>query len=252
MRILLLALLIASAPAAAQEEMHAAWGDILDAYLSTGPDGVNRFDYAALRDAPEDRQALEGYIARLGAVDPDTLSREEAFAFWANLYNAATIRLIVNENPDTSIRQIKPHPFAGGPWGMKLVTVDGEDLSPDNIEHDIMRERYEAALVHYAVNCASIGCPNLQPEPWTADTLQADLEKAAREYVNHPRGVTVTGEGLVVSTLYRWYREDFGGSEDGVIEHLLNYAEDSVAERIRARPQIAGYEYDWSLNRPVE
>lgn len=250
--ILVTALLLAPVPAMAQEDAHDSWGAILDAYLSPGPDGVNRFDYEGLRNAPDDRAALEGYIASLEAIDPDTLSDDERFAFWANLYNAVTSRLVVEEAPERSIRQIKSHPFAIGPWGMDVVTVKGEDLTLDNIEHDILREDYEAALVHYAVNCASIGCPNLQPEPWAGQDLQADLEAAAREYVNHPRGVTVTDDGLVVSTLYRWYREDFGGSEEGVIDHLLMYADDSLAQRILESPTVADHEYDWSLNRPVE
>lgn len=238
--------------AAAQDDLHARWGEILDAYLSPGPDAVNRFDYAALRNSAADREALEGYIASLEAVDPDMLGGDDRYAFWANLYNAVTVRLIVQEDPETSIRQIKPHPFAIGPWGMDLVTVNGEDLSLDDIEHGILREEYEAALVHYAVNCASIGCPNLQPEPWRGATLKADLEAAAREYINHPRGVTVTGDGLAVSRIYRWYREDFGGSETGVIEHLLTYANDSLGEDIRANQTIAGHAYDWSLNSPAD
>jgi hypothetical protein len=95
------------------------------------------------------------------------------------------------------------------------VTVEGEALSLDNIEHDIMRPRYQAALVHYAVNCASIGCPNLKATAWRAETLAADLDAGARAYINHPRGVTVTEDGVIVSRIYRWFREDFGDSEAG-------------------------------------
>ena len=135
---------------------------------------------------------------------------------------------------------------------MDLVTVNGRDLSLDNIEHDIMRETFDPTLVHYAVNCASIGCPDLRAEPWRAENLQADLEAAARAYINHPRGVSVDEDGLVVSKIYRWYQEDFGGSEAGVIEHLIRFAEPGLADRIRANRNIGGYEYDWSLNQPAE
>lgn len=251
MRTVFLALLafLITGPALAQEDRHASWAGLLDRYLSAGPDGVNRFDYEALRQSPSDRDALDAYIATLEATDPQSLDADARYAFWANLYNAATVRLIVEEAPERSIRQIKPHLFAAGPWGMDIVTVNGQALSLDNIEHDILREEYEPSLVHYAVNCASIGCPNLQPEPWRGETLQADLERAAREYVNHPRGVSVGEDGLVVSTLYRWYREDFGGDEAGVIDHLLRYADEALADRIRAHPRIEDHAYDWSLNR---
>ena len=133
---------------------------------------------------------------------------------------------------------------------MDRVTVEGEDLSLDDIEHDIMRPAFEAAMVHYAVNCASIGCPNLKPTAWRAEGLDEELETAARNYVNHPRGVTVTPDGLVVSRIYRWFRVDFGGSEAGVIDHLLRFAGPDLAAQIEANPDIAGHAYDWALNRP--
>lgn len=250
--LIMLAALFATAPAHAQEpgDLHAPWDAILSKFLSEHPDGVNRFDYAALRDAPADRAVLEDYIDALEAAAPSEMSADEAFAYWANLYNAVTVRLIVVEAPENSIREIRPRLWSIGPWGVDRVTVEGEALSLDNIEHDIMRPRFEAALVHYAVNCASIGCPNLKATAWRADGLEDDLEAAARAYINHPRGVTATPDGLVVSRIYRWFREDFGGSEAGVIDHLLRFADPELAAQIEANPDITGHEYDWALNRP--
>jgi hypothetical protein len=241
--------LIAAAPSYAQD-LHSPWDDLLSRYLSDHPDGVARFDYTALRDASEDRRVLQGYIAALEAAQPSAMGADEAFAYWANLYNAVTVRLIVEEAPERSIRQIRPRPWSIGPWGVDRVTVEGEELSLDNIEHDIMRPRYQAALVHYAVNCASIGCPNLKATAWRAETLAADLDAGARAYINHPRGVAVTEDGVVVSRIYRWFREDFGDSEAGVIAHLLDYAEPELAAAINANPDIAGHAYDWALNQP--
>ena len=244
---------VAAGAAGAQtpsEDLHAPWDRLLAAYVEPGPDGVNRVDYAAWREDEADRSALERYIEALESQPVSDFPPDAAYAFWANLYNAVTVRLILDEAPERSIRQIRPHLFAIGPWGVDRVTVEGEDLSLDDIEHGIMRERFEPALVHYAVNCASIGCPNLKRTAWRADGLDAALEQAAREYVNHPRGVTVTEDGLVVSRIYKWYREDFGGSEDGVIDHLSSYAEPGLAAQIRANPDISGHAYDWSLNRP--
>lgn len=240
-----------SAPASAQtEDLHTLWDGLLAGYLTEAPDGVNRFDYAGLRNSPADRAVLEDYIAALEAAAPSQMPEDAAFAYWANLYNAVTVRVIVDEAPDNSIREIRPRLWSIGPWGVERVTVEGEALSLDNIEHDIMRPKFEASLVHYAVNCASIGCPNLKPTAWRAENLVAELEAAARAYINHPRGVTVTPDGLVVSRIYRWFREDFGDSEAGVIAHLLRFAEPELAARIEANPALAGHEYDWALNRP--
>lgn len=233
----------------AQTDLHTPWDLLLGAYVIESEDGVNRFDYAGLRADGAYRAALTAYIESLEATQVSTLSEAERFAFWANLYNAVTVRLIVDEAPENSIRQIRPRPWSIGPWGVNRVEVEGRALSLDNIEHDIMRVEFEAPLVHYAVNCASIGCPNLMPRAWRSATLEADLEAGARAYINHPRGVTVTEDGLVVSRIYDWFNEDFGGSDAGVIAHVLRYAEPDLAQRIDGDIRINSYAYDWSLNR---
>jgi hypothetical protein len=102
--------------------------------------------------------------------------------------------------------------------------------------------------VHYAVNCASVGCPNLGTEAFTGAELDAQLDAAARAYVNSPRGADPKAEGLVVSSIYNWYEADFGGSEDGVIAHLKTYADPGLAQKLQGTTSIADYAYDWSLN----
>lgn len=245
----LLACSLALAPSArAQADLHQPWDLLLSAYLVESADGINRFDYAGLRDDDAARASLNAYISALEAFSVSTLDRPDQFAFWANMYNAVTVRLIVDEAPENSIRQIRPRPWSIGPWGMELVTVEGRRLSLDDIEHRILRQEFEAALVHYAVNCASIGCPNLKPSAWRGETLNADLDMAARAYVNHPRGVAVSDSGVRVSRIYDWFKEDFGGDDAGVLAHLIRYAEPELAERLGQERRIAGYDYDWSLN----
>ena len=224
---------------------HDAWGDILESYVTPGPEGINRVDYDALKNDEEARAGLDKYIAQYGDLDFDTLSRDAQFAAWANLYNAVTVRYIVEAYPTGTI---KPW-YSSGPWKKVKVSADGREISLHGIEHDILREQWsDDPRLHYAVNCASYGCPNLKQTPWQAETLEADLEAAAHAYVNHPRGVTVLDNGLRISSIYDWYRDDFGGSEDAVIAHLLQYAEPALAEDIRANPDIRDHEYDWSLN----
>ncbi|RAN34203.1 DUF547 domain-containing protein [Hyphomonas pacifica] len=231
----------ASLPASAQ---HAQWTRLLSDYVEQGEDGVNRVDYAALKANQADRAELDVYIARFAEMDLS--GRDDAtFAAWANLYNAVTMRYIVQQYPLGSIRD--GYVF-GGPWKKIKVTADGREISLDGIEHDVLRPRFQDPRVHYAINCAAWSCPNLQPVAWKGDTLDRDLDAAARAYINHPRGVHAGPRGLTVSTIYDWFEDDFGGSKAAVMQHLLDYAEPDLADAIRQTPRIRGYEYDWSLN----
>ncbi len=224
---------------------HAPWGEILETYVSPGPDGVNLVDYGALKANAADRDKLDAYIGRYAKLDFSEMSRDEQFAAWANLYNAVTVRYIVGEYPTSSI---KPW-YSSGPWKKIKVNVDGRDISLDGIEHDVLRKQWEDdPRLHYAINCASYSCPNLLVSPWMAATLDEDLDNAASDYVNHPRGVSIETRGLNLSSIYDWFEADFGGSEDQVIQHILNYADEDLAAKIRANPHVHDYDYDWSLN----
>ena len=228
----------------AEKPAHAAWTCLLKKYVQPGTDGVNRIDYAAFKDNAEDRTTLDTYIASFADMD---LSGTDAatFAAWANLYNAVTVRYILERYPTGSIRDGY---LFGGPWKKINVVAGGETVSLDEIEHGILRPRFGTPLVHYAINCAAISCPNLQAKAWQGATLDEDLADAVRAYINDPRGVTVTPRGLRISSIYDWFESDFGGSKQAVIEHLLKYADAALAKEIRSNPRIRAYEYDWSLN----
>ncbi len=229
---------------------HSAFKTFLDSYLVPSDSGVNLVRYGAV--TPDDHQALKTYIVALGEVDPATLNRDEQFAFWANLYNAVTIDVILDEYPVDSIREITNGFFSFGPWKIKRFTVNGVLLSLHNVEHDIMREVWDDPRVHYAVNCASMGCPNLLPEPFTGANLDEALNANARAYINHPRGAEIRDGDLYVSTIYRWFDEDFGdGSDKAVIQHLMEYAEPDLRRALAGFKRIDGYRYDWSLNEPA-
>jgi hypothetical protein len=135
-----------------------------------------------------------------------------------------------------------------GPWGAKLVQIEGEALGLDDIEHRILRPLMRDERVHYAVNCASIGCPTLLPMPFTAANLQQMLDRGARLFVNHPRGVRVERGGLTVSSIYRWYQADFGDNWQGVLAHLRKYAGPATATLLAQASTVAADTYDWRLN----
>lgn len=224
---------------------HAEWTALLQKYVKPGADGLNRFDYGALKASAADRAALDAYIDRVAGQDFSTLSRDEQFVAWANLYNAVTIRHIIGRYPVKSIRS----GYLSGPWKEVKIIADGREVSLDDVEHAILREQWDEPRVHYTVNCASVGCPNLLTTAWETDNLDANLDKAARAFINSPRGVQIRRDGrLKVSQIYNWFEEDFGGNEEGVIDHLLKYADADLAAKIRARPDIRSYMYDWDLN----
>ena len=240
------AVTMTSFTASAQDAIsHESWGDILDTYVSPGPDGVNLVDYGALETNAVDREKLDTYIAQFDGADIAAMERDAQFAAWSNLYTAVTVRYIVEKYPTDTI---KPW-YSTGPWKSIKVRAGDELISLHGIEHDVLRKQWsDDPRLHYAINCASYSCPDLRTTPWVAETLDADLNDAARAYVNHPRGVLVNGDSLDVSSIYKWFEEDFGGSEAAVIDHLLHYADADLAEQIAARGKIDDYDYDWSLN----
>jgi hypothetical protein len=232
---------------------HGEWQALLDAYLITDdPSGVHLVDYARLHANAADRARLVGYIDDLQARDPRQYARDVQMAYWINLYNAVTLRVVVDAYPVESIKDIHEGLIPNtGPWRDIHAMVAGHPLTLDNIEHDILRPIWRDSRIHYGVNCASIGCPNLAPEAYTAENLERLLDQAARDYVNHPRGVTLRdGASGVVSSIYFWYREDFGDSEAGVLEHLRKYAEGDLAAQLRDFDGSLDHGYDWSLNAP--
>ena len=235
-------------PAATATIDHGGWERFVETYVTASPDGVNRLAYSRVSAA--DRAALEGYIDGLAALEISRYGRDEQFAYWINLYNALTIAVVLDRYPVKSILDIAISPglFAIGPWGKKLITVEGEALSLDDIEHRILRPIWRDPRIHYAVNCAAIGCPNLATMAFTGANAEDMLTRAAYDYVNNPRGAELRDGRLVVSSIYEWYKADFGDSDAGVIRHLRQYAEPELASALEGVTRIADDDYDWALN----
>ena len=224
---------------------HAPWNSLLANYLHE-QDGVNLFRYSAVTH--DDLVRLSDYIEYLQSLRVTGLTPAQQFAYWINLYNAVTVQVILDHYPVESIRDISYSLLSRGPWKEQLVLVEGFALSLDDIEHGILRPRFQDSRIHYAVNCASISCPNLQARAFTASNLEALLETAAKEYVNSYRGAEVLDGELVLSSIYDWYAEDFGGSDEAVIDHLLDYAGPDLAVQLEGFGRIDRYRYDWNLN----
>lgn len=226
-----------------------AWNDALSRYISA-PDamGVARFDYSALHNNKADQKVLTDYIKYLESQTPSTMTDAQAVSYWANLYNALTVEVIIDNYPVKSIREIKSGLFSMGPWKKTVTKVEGKKLSLDNIEHDIMRVEFPSPHIHYMVNCASVGCPNLKDSLWDAKTMDAEREQAARDFINSSRGVSVGPKGLTVSSIYKWFKEDFGATEAERLAHFRAFADADLAAAIDGGAKIIGDDYDWSLN----
>jgi len=226
---------------------HTAWDRLLETYVAEGADGINRVAYAGIKE--DARQRLAAYIATLANTPIGRYNRAQQRAFWINLYNALTVKVVLDHYPVKSIRDIDISTglFANGPWRKKLVEIEAEALSLDDIEHRILRPIWRDPRIHYAVNCAAIGCPNLQRAAFTAQNTESMLEAGARAYINHPRGVRSEVNRLIVSSIYVWFEADFE-TDGGVIKHFKRYAAAPLAAILDAEARVSGNEYDWTLN----
>ena len=228
---------------------HADLDLILQRYVdATHPSGINRFKYSSV--SQKDRLALKDYLQNMQDVEVSGLKRDEQKAYWINLYNALTVDVILDHYPVKSIRDIDISPglFSNGPWDAKLLKIEGQEVSLNDIEHRILRPIWQDNRIHYAVNCASLGCPNIQSQAFTSQNLDMLLEKAASDFINHPRGVSFTRNRMRVSSIYFWFQADFGDSEKGIIQHLKKYLSPENLRKANAMQKKMSHQYDWNLN----
>jgi hypothetical protein len=235
-------------PKSAQTIDHGAWEAFLTRYLRIGADGIHGVAYGLV--TPADRRALDAYIDGLSRLPISSYSRPEQMAYWINLYNALLVRVVLGHYPIASVRAIgaSTKPGISGPWQEKRLEIEGTPVSLGDIEHRILRPIWRDPRIHYALSCAAVGCPNLQPEPFQADRLERQLSQAAMAYINDPRCIETDDDRLVVSSIYRWYQDDFGGSDLDVINHLMAYAEPGLAMDLQHFDRIAGDDFEWRLN----
>ena len=227
---------------------HSTWNCLLSKYLVTDVQGINRFHYGSV--TPADRSALKGYLQQLQAVDTRTLNQNEQLAYWFNLYNARTVEVVLDNYRIRSIRRVKQRftDFVGPFDDEGAVTVLGKPLSLNDIESGIIRPVWNDPRIHYALNCASFGCPNLASRAWTANDLDGMLNQAACQYINSGRAVKRGLFGVRTSKIYKWYEADFGGSDEAVLNHLRQYANGNTLRLLNGQRKIRGHFYDWSLN----
>ena len=226
---------------------HSGWQAVLDTYLKSHDSDINRIDYKSLQANGADQ--LNDYLDSLLDIDPREYNKKEQFAYWVNLYNAATVALIIENYPVESITKIKDGILSFGPWDREWLEVGDEILSLNDVEHRILRPIWRDNRIHYAVNCASLSCPNLSAVAFTSENTETQLKKLAKEYVNHPRGISVIKDRLYISSIYDWYKGDFGNNDQELLEHFLQYAEHDLKSQLLSLKSVSYKDdYDWQLN----
>jgi hypothetical protein len=237
----LAAIMISAAqPAAAGRAAdYGIYAELLSKYVQNG--AVN---YAGFK-AEETR--LDQFLAILEQVDPEQLPREEQFAFYINAYNAWTIKLILTGYPGVkSIKELGS--LWRSPWKKEIVRIHGQVFTLDHIEHEILRPRFQDPRVHFAVNCASKSCPPLLSQPYRGETLDVQLTRVTAEFLNQPVHSRLEGDRLWVSSIFKWFAEDFNRD---VVGFYLKYAQGDFKRKLeaaRARIEVKYMDYDWSLN----
>lgn len=225
---------------------HSAWQLFLDTHIKQDGNGINRVAYQKVSKSAH--AELQAYIATLAMLDPRKYGQSEKMAYWINLYNAITVDVVLSNPDKDSIRQMGQGFFSSGPWDDEVVTVAGKALTLNDIEHRILRPIFNDHPVHYAVNCASVSCPNLSANAYTGASLDDQLTHGEHDYVRNERAVSFDEDGqLVVSKIFEWYAEDFAMSEKGLLRYLAK-KHNCLAEQIRSYQNRVRYEYDWALN----
>ncbi len=206
----------------------------------------SRVDYAGLKTKQEQ---LGKYVDSLKSVDARKMSRNERMALFINAYNACTLLLIV-EHYKPGLKSINDIPEKRR-WKHKRWHVSGRVYSLDEIENSVLRPEFKDARVHAAINCASIGCPDLRAKAFTLDGLERQLDEQFKRFVNSPRHVRVANGKLHISAIFTWFASDFLRDGNSPLSYVTRYAEPSLRKRLKAigpAPKILPLPYDWSLN----
>lgn len=233
----------------ARADLHKIWDDVLRKHVKQ--EGL--VDYESLKGA---QGSLDEYLNLLARTDPATLNTNGKLAYWINAYNAFTLKLILNHYPVKSIKDIPRR------WETKNWNAGGRMYSLNQIEHEILRKDFKEPRIHFAIVCASIGCPNLWNRAFTEDDIDQQLAEAGKNFFASPKhfkfetrrgafGGDVTVMSL--SKILKWFKEDFtDGGKKPVTDFVLQYVDSSVKNRISQAGdafKIKYLSYDWDLNK---
>lgn len=213
---------------------NAVWANLLAKYVNASGE-VDYLGFIA------DSTKLNAYLHSLSSCPPHKQhSESEQLAYWINTYNAFTIKLIVQHYPVASIRDIRK---VGSVWDMKFFRIGDEQMSLNDIEHQILRKRFKGPRIHFAIVCASRSCPTLRNEPYEALKLEQQLEAQAKQFINDATKNQVSANRLQLSSIFKWFGKDFTTSTT-LVGFIGKYSDLEFADE----PKVSYLDYDWSLN----
>ena len=227
--------------AGTQAPNHDAWTTLLQNHV----DENGKVNYQGFI---RDKAKLESYLNTLSNTPPDraTWTEAEQLAYWINAYNAFTVKLIVDNYPVKSIQDLHPTfkiPMLNTVWHKKFFKIGGEDASLDQIEHKILRKEFKEPRIHFAINCASISCPPLRNEAYTAAKLEQQLEEQAKQYINNPSHNKIQPNQIEVSKIFSWFSGDFT-KNGNLIDYLNKYSKTQISPNAK----VSYMDYNWDLN----
>lgn len=220
---------------------HQIWDQLLKANVS--PAGIVNY-----KGFIKEKAKLNQYLKLISENAPDrkTWSKQEQLAYWINAYNAFTVKLIVDNYPVKSIRDLGPElkiPLIKDVWHYKFFKIGGVESSLDEIEHSILRKEFEEPRIHFAINCASVSCPPLLNEAFIASKLEAQLDKVTRGFINDSSRNKITADNAQISSIFSWFKGDFT-KKGSLIDFLNLYSK----WKIKLTAKISHLDYNWNIN----
>lgn len=226
-------------PSDSRPVTHEVWDSLVRQHVTT----EGWVDYQGFIN---DSIRLNQYLDLLERNHPNSQfwSREERLAYWINAYNAYTVKLIVDHYPVRSIKEIKNGiPFVNTVWDIKFIRIEDQVYDLNNIEHGILRPKFDEPRIHFAVNCASVSCPKLRNEAFVAEKLDTQLNDQARAFLNDTTKNIIEPERLQLSRIFQWYGGDFRNEGS-----LAGYIDQFTEVDIRKNAKINYLDYNWNLN----
>ena len=219
---------------------HTKWTVLLKKYV----DDRGFVNYKSLST---EKEKLNAYTEDLSNNPPQAdWSNNEKLAYWINAYNAFTVKLIVDNYPLESIKDLNPSltiPTVRSIWTKEWFQIGGEDFSLDRIEHKILRKDFEEPRIHFAVNCASFSCPPLRNEAYVAERVDQQLDEQARQFINDTVRNKIAKDKVVISKIFQWFTGDFTEGQS-LIDFLNKYSK----VKIDKSADVDHMDYDWALN----